>query len=62
MPLPNIERTTLHHYHNLSYLPSDEELARSTPPVPPPFFAGSSSSSQLSYPDYSDIGATLRSI
>ena len=62
MPLPNIERTTLRHYHNLSYLPSDEELARPTPPVPPPSFAGPSSSSQPSYPDYLDIGATLRSI
>ena len=27
MPLPNVERTTLRHYHNLSYLPRDEELA-----------------------------------
>jgi len=26
MPLPNIERTTLRHYHNLSYLPGDDEV------------------------------------
>jgi len=62
MPLPNIERTTLRHYHNLFYLPSDEEVARPAPPVPHCSFAGPSSSSQASYPSYSDIGTTLRSI
>ena len=50
MPLPNIERTTLRPYHNLSYLSSDEELARPAPLVPPPSFVGPSSSSQPSYP------------
>jgi len=62
MRLLNIERTTLRHYHNLFYLPSDEELARPAPPLPPPSFVSPSSSSQPSYPDNSDIGATLRSI
>jgi len=62
MPLPNIERTTLRHYHNLSYLPGDKELASPALPIPPPSFVGSSSSSQPSYPNYSDISATLRSI
>ena len=62
MPLPNIEQTILRHYQNLSYLPSDEELAHPAPPLPPPSFAGPSSSSQQPYPNYGDIGATLRSI
>ena len=62
MPLLNIERTILRHYHILSYLPSDEELAYPAPHIPPPSFAGPSFSSQPSYPDYSDIGTTLRSI
>ena len=45
MPLPNIERTTLRHPPNLSYLPSDDEvLAPLAPPVPPPSVAGPSSS------------------
>ena len=35
MPLPNIERTSLQHRHNLLYLPGDEELACPTTPVPP---------------------------
>ena len=50
MPLPNIERPTLRYYQNLSYLPSDEELAHPQPPIPPPSFVGPSSSSQPSYP------------
>jgi len=62
MPLPNIECTTLHHYHNLSYLPSDEELAHPAPPLPPPSFVEASSSSQPSYPNHPDLEATIRSI
>jgi len=62
VPFPNIERTTLQQYQNLSYLPGDEELARPAPLAPSPSFAGPSSYSQPPYPDSPNIGATLRSI
>ena len=62
MPLPNIERTTFRHYHNLSYFPGDEELARPAPPIPHPSFSEPSSFSQPSNPNYPYIGTTLRSI
>jgi hypothetical protein len=62
MPLPNIERTTLHHNQNLSYMPNDDELAQPAPPVPPPSFPGPSSSSRPSYHHYPDLEDTLRSI
>jgi len=50
------------HWHNFLYLHSDEKLAHPAPLVPPPSFIGPSFSSQQPYPDYGDIGATLRSI
>jgi len=58
-----IERTTLRHYHNLSYLPGDDEvLAPPAPHVSLPSTAGPSSSSQPSSTPSPDIESTLRSI
>jgi len=63
MPLPNIKRTTLRHYHNLSYLSGDDEvLAPPAPPVSLPSTAGPSSSSQPSSTPYPDTECALRSI
>ena len=46
----------------LLYLPGDEDLVRTAPPHPASIFAGSSFSSHQPYPDYGDLGDTLRSI
>ena len=63
LPLPDIERTTLRHSQNLSYLPGDDEVvAPPAPPVPLPSTAGPSFSSQPPSPSHPDIESTLRSI
>jgi len=53
---------SLQNRNNFLYLHGDEELARSAPPVPPSSFTEPASSSQKPYPNYGDIGETLRSI
>jgi len=64
VPIFNVDRTTLLHWANLYWVPSDDKVVQPTPHHPAPYSsqARPNSSSQPPPPDYTDLQDTLRSI